>query len=45
MGVAEHTFDVDVYGKSVAWHLYDVGGARGQRHSWVVRIVLDYMRA
>ncbi|EIW84234.1 guanine nucleotide-binding protein [Coniophora puteana RWD-64-598 SS2] len=35
MGVAEHIFDVDIHGKTVTWHLYDVGGARGQRHSWV----------
>ncbi|KAG9315015.1 guanine nucleotide binding protein, alpha subunit [Chiua virens] len=35
MGVAEHIFDVDIHGKSVSWHLFDVGGARGQRHSWV----------
>ncbi|TFK70330.1 guanine nucleotide-binding protein [Pluteus cervinus] len=35
MGVAEHVFDVNLHGKSVTWHLYDVGGARGQRHSWV----------
>lgn len=35
MGVAEHVFDVNIHGKSVAWHLYDVGGARGQRHTWV----------
>ncbi|KAF7312495.1 Guanine nucleotide-binding protein alpha-4 subunit [Mycena indigotica] len=35
MGVAEHIFDVDLHGKSVTWHLYDVGGARGQRHSWI----------
>ena len=35
MGVAEHVFDVDIHGKSVTWHLFDVGGARGQRHSWV----------
>lgn len=35
MGVAEHIFDVDLHGKSVTWHLFDVGGARGQRHSWV----------
>ncbi|KAF9004064.1 guanine nucleotide-binding protein [Cyathus striatus] len=35
MGVAEHAFDVNIHGKSVTWHLYDVGGARGQRHSWV----------
>jgi len=35
MGVAEHIFDVTIHGKSVSWHLFDVGGARGQRHSWV----------
>lgn len=35
MGIAEHIFDVTIHGKSVTWHLYDVGGARGQRHSWV----------
>jgi len=35
MGVAEHTFDVTLHGKDVTWHLYDVGGARGQRHTWV----------
>jgi len=35
MGVAEHSFDVNSHGKMVTWHLYDVGAARGQRHSWV----------
>lgn len=35
MGVSEHLFEVPLHGKSVTWHLYDVGGARGQRHSWV----------
>jgi len=35
MGVAEHIFDVNLHGKVVTWHLFDVGGARGQRHSWV----------
>ncbi|KAF8206213.1 guanine nucleotide binding protein, alpha subunit [Mycena galopus ATCC 62051] len=35
MGVAEHIFDVELHGKSVTWHLFDVGGARGQRHSWI----------
>jgi hypothetical protein len=35
MGVAEHVFDVTLNGKDVTWHLYDVGGARGQRSSWV----------
>ncbi|KAI0031203.1 guanine nucleotide-binding protein [Vararia minispora EC-137] len=35
MGVAEHQFDVPLHGRMVTWHLYDVGGARGQRHTWV----------
>lgn len=35
MGVAEHGFDVNMHGKTVTWHIYDVGGARGQRHTWV----------
>ena len=35
MGVAEHVFDMSVHGRNVRWHLYDVGGARGQRHSWI----------
>lgn len=35
MGVAEHIFEVSLHGRNVAWHLYDVGGARGQRHSWI----------
>ncbi|KAF8627267.1 hypothetical protein AX15_004447 [Amanita polypyramis BW_CC] len=35
MGVMEHIFDVNIHGKAVTWHLFDVGGARGQRHSWV----------
>ena len=35
MGVAEHMFDVSLHGRTVTWHLYDVGGARGQRHTWV----------
>lgn len=35
MGVAEHVFDVNIHGKLVTWHLFDVGGARGQRHTWV----------
>ena len=35
MGVAEHNFEVPLHGKSVTWHLYDVGGARGQRHTWI----------
>ncbi|KAG7089367.1 hypothetical protein E1B28_011057 [Marasmius oreades] len=35
MGVAEHIFDVNIHGRTVSWHLFDVGGARGQRHTWV----------
>ncbi|KAH9987286.1 G-alpha-domain-containing protein [Russula compacta] len=35
MGVAEHRFEVPLHGRTVTWHLYDVGGARGQRHTWV----------
>ncbi|KAH9960924.1 G-alpha-domain-containing protein [Russula dissimulans] len=35
MGVSEHLFDVPLHGRTVTWHLYDVGGARGQRHTWV----------
>jgi guanine nucleotide-binding protein alpha-1 subunit len=36
MGVTEHTFDVDIPNKpTVTWHIFDVGGARGQRHTWV----------
>ncbi|EKM58246.1 uncharacterized protein PHACADRAFT_252432 [Phanerochaete carnosa HHB-10118-sp] len=34
MGVAEHIFDVSLHGRTVTWHLFDVGGARGQRHTW-----------
>ena len=33
-GVAEHTFAVQRANRTVQWRLYDVGGARGQRHSW-----------
>ena len=35
MGIAQHSFNVQVSGKSVQWHLFDVGGARGQRHTWI----------
>ena len=35
LGVAEHSFDIDMYGSHYNWLLYDVGGARGQRHAWV----------
>jgi len=35
MGIASHSFSVTVNGKPILWHLYDVGGARGLRHTWV----------
>ncbi|KAG9039970.1 hypothetical protein FRB95_004442 [Tulasnella sp. JGI-2019a] len=37
MGVVEHRFIVpsEITGKTHEWHLYDVGGARGQRPRWV----------
>jgi hypothetical protein len=35
LGVAEHGFGVNMHGNTVTWHIYDVGGARGQRHTWV----------
>ncbi|KAI0635765.1 G-protein alpha subunit [Trametes polyzona] len=35
MGVAEHVFDMSVHGRNTRWHLFDVGGARGQRHTWI----------
>ncbi|ETW81152.1 hypothetical protein HETIRDRAFT_410248 [Heterobasidion irregulare TC 32-1] len=35
LGVTEHTFDIDFAGGRYNWLLYDVGGARGQRHAWV----------
>jgi len=34
IGVAEHAFVVQHNNRTVQWRLYDVGGARGQRHSW-----------
>jgi hypothetical protein len=34
IGVAEHTFVVQHNNRTVQWRLYDVGGARGQRHTW-----------
>lgn len=34
IGVAEHTFVVQHNNRQVQWRLYDVGGARGQRHTW-----------
>lgn len=35
LGVTEHSFDINVAGTHYTWILYDVGGARGQRHAWV----------
>ncbi|KAI0762174.1 G-protein alpha subunit [Trametes elegans] len=35
IGVTEHAFDVSLGGTHYNWLLYDVGGARGQRHAWV----------
>ena len=35
MGIASHTFTMTLHGKPVQWRLYDVGGTRGQRHTWV----------
>ncbi|KZS98320.1 G-alpha-domain-containing protein [Sistotremastrum niveocremeum HHB9708] len=34
LGVVEHSFNINLGGRAVNWMLYDVGGARGQRHSW-----------
>lgn len=35
LGIAEHEFEIALGPKAVRWLLYDVGGARGQRHRWV----------
>ncbi|KAI0746186.1 G-protein alpha subunit [Earliella scabrosa] len=35
IGVTEHQFDINLGGTNYNWLLYDVGGARGQRHAWV----------
>ncbi|KAH9892429.1 G-protein alpha subunit [Cubamyces lactineus] len=35
IGVTEHQFDINLGGTHYNWLLYDVGGARGQRHAWV----------
>lgn len=37
MGVVEHYFEVPLGtgNKAYGWRLFDVGGARGQRPSWV----------
>ena len=35
MGVVEHTFSIaNGNNKGVQWKIYDVGGARHQRHAW-----------
>lgn len=34
LGVTEHSFDITVGGSQLHWLMYDVGGARGQRHAW-----------
>ncbi|KAF8519526.1 guanine nucleotide binding protein alpha subunit [Gautieria morchelliformis] len=35
MGIAEHEFEIALGPKAVKWLLYDVGGARGLRHTWI----------
>jgi len=35
LGIMEHTFPINMGGLTYDWKLYDVGGARGQRHAWV----------
>ncbi|KIJ18490.1 hypothetical protein PAXINDRAFT_167097 [Paxillus involutus ATCC 200175] len=35
LGVAEHSFDIELCGSRYNWLMYDVGGAGGQRHAWV----------
>jgi guanine nucleotide-binding protein subunit alpha len=35
LGIIEHAFAIKVQGISYNWRMYDVGGARGQRHAWV----------
>ncbi|CCA71310.1 related to guanine nucleotide-binding protein alpha-4 subunit [Serendipita indica DSM 11827] len=35
LGVAEYDFPMNVGRKAVMWRLFDVGGSRGQRHTWV----------
>jgi len=35
LGVTEHSFDINFAGTHYSWILYDVGGARGQRHAWI----------
>ncbi|TFK44091.1 guanine nucleotide binding protein, alpha subunit [Crucibulum laeve] len=35
LGIMEHSFPINMGGITYNWKLYDVGGARGQRHAWV----------
>ncbi|EJD54322.1 guanine nucleotide binding protein, alpha subunit [Auricularia subglabra TFB-10046 SS5] len=39
LGVVEHTFTVDTsqvgLNRGIDWKIYDVGGARSQRHAWI----------
>ena len=35
MGINSLSFNVTVNRKPILWHLYDIGGARGLRHTWV----------
>ncbi|KAJ3806855.1 guanine nucleotide binding protein, alpha subunit [Lentinula lateritia] len=35
LGVIEHSFPINLGGTMYDWRLYDVGGARGQRHAWI----------
>jgi len=35
LGVIEHSFEITMAGTRYNWKLYDVGGARGQRPSWI----------
>lgn len=34
MGVVEHTFSIPDSQRNFDWKIYDVGGARNQRHAW-----------
>ncbi|KAF8196537.1 guanine nucleotide binding protein, alpha subunit [Pholiota molesta] len=35
LGVMQHSFPMNMAGRSYNWTLYDVGGARGQRPAWI----------
>ncbi|KAF5346694.1 hypothetical protein D9756_010364 [Leucocoprinus leucothites] len=35
LGVMEHSFPITMGGLSYNWKIYDVGGARGQRQTWI----------